>query len=242
MKAATEPAHRAQFYRDFLESEIFILPVGDLPEVHNGVLEAESKLSLQHIEVNGKTVLPFFTSLPRLQSVIDEEREFIKLGVRAFLEMTKGAPLLLNPGSDYGKEFFPDEVSRLLDGTIFQPSERHVVEQDTQIMLGHPAKYPTQLVESLQRLYPKQPKVRAAYLAQCFNPSRDEEPGLLVALDTAAGDWDSIVAESGICAQGLTPDHHHVDFIQLQQSGLESYFSKTKPFYKQSVLGRLFSK
>ena len=108
-------------------------------------------------------------------------------------------------------------------------------------MIGQPAKYPTKLVESLQRLYTKLPKVRAAYLAQYFNPSRDKEPGLLVALDTA-GNWDNIVSESGICAQGLTPDHHHIDFVQLQQSGLQSHFSQTKPFYKQSVFGRLFSK
>jgi len=38
---------------------------------------------------------------------------------------------VLNPGSDYGKEFLPDEVSRLLDGTIFQPQERHVIERAT---------------------------------------------------------------------------------------------------------------
>jgi hypothetical protein len=236
MKAASEPEHRAQFYRDFLASEILILPVGDLPEIKDGIVQTGTNLSLQHFEANGKSYLPFFSSLPRLQAAIREEREYLKLAVRPFLEMTRGALLLLNPGSDYGKEFLPDEVSRLLDGSIFQP-QRHVVERATQVLIGQPAKYPTQLVEALRRLYAKLPKVRAAYLAQHFDPSRDKTPGLLIALETA-GDWDQIVSESGICVQGLTPDHDHTDFVELQKSGLRGHFAQVKPFYKQSLLRR----
>lgn len=241
MQAALEPAHRAQFYRDLLASEILILPVGELPLIHNGKFQTGTKLALEHLQVDGRTLLPFFSSLPRVQAAIREEREYLKLGVRPFFEMTTGATLILNPGSDYGKEFLPDEVSRLLDGSMFRPRERHVVEHATQVLIGQPAKYPTKLVESLQRLYARLPKVRAAYLAQCFDPSRDEAPGLLIAID-AADDLESIVSESGICAQGLTPDHDHLDFVQLQQSGLEPHFSQTKPFYKRTFFKRLFSK
>jgi hypothetical protein len=237
MQAASEPAHRPQFYRDFLASEIYVLPVGDLPETKDGIVQSDTTLALQHIEANGKSCLPFFSSVPRLQAVIREERKFLKMAVRPFLEMTKGATLLLNPGSDYGKEFLLDEVSRLIDGSMFEPQGRHVVERATEILIGEPAKYPTKLVESLQHLYRKMPQVRTAYLAHYFNPSKDKEPGLLVAVDTA-GDWGHIVAESGICAQGLTPDHDHVDFVQLQQSSLADHFAKVKPFYKQSLIRR----
>jgi hypothetical protein len=241
MKAATEPEHRAQFYRDLIESEILILPVGELPEIHNGAVQTGTKLALQHLEADDRTLLPFFSSLTRVQAIIREEREYLKLGARPFFEMTRGATLVLNPGSDYGKELLPDEVSRLLDGTMFQPRERHVVERDTQILIGQPAKYPTKLVESLQRLYARLPNVRAAYLAQYFDPSRDKAPGLLIAVD-ASDDLESIISESGICAQGLTPDHDHLDFVQFQQSGLRVHFSQTKPFYKRGVFGRLFAR
>jgi len=241
MQAATEPAHRAQFYRDLLASEIFILPVGELPAIHNGVIQIGAKLAIQHLEADGRILLPFFSSLPRLQATIREEREYLRLGVRPFFEMTRGATLILNPGGDYGKEFLPDEVSRLLDGSMFQPQERHIVERATQVLIGQPAKYPTRLAEALQSLYARLPKVRAAYLAQYFDPSRDKAPGLLVAID-AADDLESIISESGICAQGLIPDHDHLDFVQLQQSGLQSHFLQTKPFYKKGFFGRLFSK
>ncbi len=142
--------------------------------------------------------------------------------------MTKGAHLLLNPGSDYGKEFLPSEVIEILDGTIFQP-QRHIVERGNASADRQPAEYPLKLVEALQSLYAKLSKVRAAYLAQYFDPSRDKTAGLLVALD-ATGDWDRIVSDSGICARGLTPDHDHIDFVQLQQSGLQGHFSWIKPF------------
>jgi len=128
-----------------------------------------------------------------------------------------------------------------LDGTIFQPQERHVIERATKIMIGQPAKYPTKLVESLQRLYTKLPKVRAAYLAQYFDPSRDKGAWIAGGPRYSRRLGQHCI-ESGICAQGLTPDHHHIDFVQLRQSGLQGHFSQTKPFYKQSVFGRLFSK
>lgn len=36
------------------------------------------------------------------------------MSARDFFEMTKGAVLLLNPASDYMKEFAPDEIEFLL--------------------------------------------------------------------------------------------------------------------------------
>jgi hypothetical protein len=236
MKAASQPAHRAQFYRDFLASDIFILPTGELPEIKDGLVQTDSKLSIQHMEANGKNYLPFFSSLPRLQAAIRGQRNYLKLAVRPFLEMTKGATLLLNPGSDYGKEFLPEEVSQMLDGSIFHP-HGHVVERGTQVLIGQPANYPTELVEALRHLYTKLTKVRAAYLAQYFDPSRDKAPGLLIAID-AEEDLDRIISESGICSQGLTPNHDHIDFVQLRQSGLQKHFAQVKPFYKQSVFRR----
>ncbi len=241
MKSALEPAYRGQFYRDFLEAEILVVPVGNLPVIQNGIIQAEGKLSLQQLEVDGTIYLPFFTSVPRLQTVIREGREYLVLGVRPFLEMTKGSTLLLNPGSDYGKEFLPDEVSQLLDGSMFQPQTHHVTHRATEVLLSQPAKYPTKLVESLRNLYSTLPEVRAAYLAQCFAPSQDRSPGLLIAID-ANRDWDQIVSESAICSKGLIPEHDHLDFIEFEKSGLQEHFLQTKPFYKRSIFKRLFSK
>ncbi len=239
VKAAAEPAHRPQFYQDFLAAEIFVLPHGEMPKIENGILQSGTQLALQHMELEGKTYLPFFSSLVRLQATLQEEREYLRMGVRPFLAMTQGATLLLNlnPGSDYGKEFLPSEIAQLLDGSMFQSPQPYVVKQDTEILIGQPANYPDNLVASLRQLYAKLPKVRAAYLAQYHDPSRDESPGVLVALDVA-GDYEKILADSGICVRGISPEYHHLDFVDLQTSSLKDYFLKTKPFYKQSFLRR----
>jgi len=71
------------------ESEILILPVGDLPTIHNGSFRPEPGSHSNTSKQKAGTSLPFFSSLPRLQSVIGEERKFLKLGVRAFLEMNE---------------------------------------------------------------------------------------------------------------------------------------------------------
>jgi len=46
------------------------------------------------------------------------------MAARDFLELTRGADVLLNPGSDYGKELLASEIESLLDGSIFGPTSR----------------------------------------------------------------------------------------------------------------------
>jgi hypothetical protein len=55
VKAATDVAHRPQFYRDFLESEIFFIQEGTPPETHQrGVIPAGFKLEIRSYRVKGK--------------------------------------------------------------------------------------------------------------------------------------------------------------------------------------------
>jgi len=46
MKAATDPAHCPQFYRDLLESDLFILPV-DPPSSVKGQVELHEDMELK---------------------------------------------------------------------------------------------------------------------------------------------------------------------------------------------------
>ncbi|HVG08001.1 MAG TPA: enhanced serine sensitivity protein SseB C-terminal domain-containing protein [Thermoanaerobaculia bacterium] len=239
VKATTQPESRAQFYRDFLESELYLLPHGEVPEIKDGALQTGSQVAFQAIAIEGKTWLPVFSSLPRLQAALEDERSYLRMAARNFLELTRGADIMLNPGSEYGKEFVASEIAGLLDGSIFGPESQHVVERDTEVLLGEPARYPQALVEALQRLYPRLPMVKAAWLTQIFNPDRDESAGLLIAIE-ATGDWDRVVGESGITSRGLTPDHAYLDYIRLDGSTLQAYFRGKKPFYKKSLLGSLF--
>jgi len=241
MKAAKDPAHRPQFYRDFLEADIFIIQPTPSPE-ESGliILEQAKKIAIQSIEFNGKPCLPIFSSLPRLQAVLREEAGYLALNTLEFLKITQGAGLVLNPGSDYGKEFSTKEIQSLLDGSIWQPAQVHEVEAPIQVQVGQPANYPHQLTEALTRLFKGLKEVKAAYLAHFFNPAEDEKPHTLIGIEVT-GDWDRIVGEAGLVAKDIQIPDPPLDFMQIKGeggSGIEDYFLKEcRPFYKRKLFG-----
>lgn len=55
---------------------------------------------------------------------------------------------MLNPGLDYGKEFFPHEIEVLLATGLTHAPQRHTVSEPAQVLLGQPKEYPTRLFES----------------------------------------------------------------------------------------------
>jgi hypothetical protein len=184
--AATDPAARPQFYRDLASSDLFVIQEPDTPP---------QQLNIRPIEVNGHDCLPVFSSLGRLQRFIDREVGYAGMNALEFMKITRGAHLLLNPGSDYGKEFLPEEIASILDGSIWTPQQSYTTERETQVLLGQPARYPAELVDVLRRVFPKFGSVRAAYVAHFFNPAQDAKAHTLVAID-ASERWDEIVAEA----------------------------------------------
>ncbi len=114
--AADEPAHRPQFYQVLLESQIFVLGTTE-QESSDGELglEAGSKIQLQHWEnQDGSPMIPFFSSIEVLRNSIHDDESYLVLPAHSLFEITLGATLFLNPNSDYGKEFLPQEVEHLL--------------------------------------------------------------------------------------------------------------------------------
>lgn len=243
MKAATDPTHRPQFYRDVLTSEVYLVHAGDEPlDIEDGVLQEGTYLQLQPLEHNGQEWLPIFSSLSRLQEVLQSEATYLQLSARAFFEITRGANVILNPGLDYGKEFTAPEIERMLDGSIFHAGRGYTVEKETQVLIGQPAVYPTELANALSRLFARYKSVRAAYLAHFFNPERDDRPHTLIGID-ADEDWEAIVGDAGMVARAVLPQDEVVDFLRVSpdESGVSQYMlQETKPFYKRPVFQRWF--
>jgi hypothetical protein len=237
MRASSDPAHRPQFYRDFAASQIFVVNHGEPLPSGRTTLEEGHSLKLQAIELNGKPYLPIFSSLPRLQATLQTQVSYIALNALEFLEITRGADLVLNPGSDYGKEFTAAEVESILDGSIGRPDETYVAEKATEVLIGQPSNYPTELVEALKRLFAGRKDVKRAWLAHFCNPSRDEKPHTLVALEVT-GDWDAIARDVGIVVQDTPLPDPPVDLLQITgRSGVEDYFKGIEPFYARKRFG-----
>ena len=235
VKSAHDPAHRPQFYRDLLASDIFLIhqgPPPDRPGTH--VAGEGERLIIRPLSLDGKEYLPIFSSLAALQAVLSEQVSYVALNAAAFFKMTTGADVVLNPGSDYGKELTKDEIARLLDGSIWKPTGGYEVQRDTQVQIGQPARYPKDLVEALSRLFTTVSEVRAAYLALFYNPGQDERPHTLIAIEVT-GNWESVVAQAGIVAGAIAVPDPPVDFMRLtDRSGFGEYFRKDcRPFYER---------
>ncbi|MEA2203721.1 MAG: hypothetical protein QOE77_497 [Blastocatellia bacterium] len=237
--AAAEPANRPEVYRLLLESNIFVLgSSGQLGEGEGAVtLAADTKIEIQHWEKpDGSTAIPFFTSLQALQLAIQDDAPYIALPARTFLEMTRGAQLVLNPASAYGKEFTPQEVEALLAEGVNQLPEQRVVQTATTVQLGQPADYPHAMVTSLSKLFSAHQNVRAAYPALMFDATVDEKPHLIVGIE-ADGGYETAVREAGIVAAESSTRGEPIDLIRVRRGepGIAQYFiEETKPFYERA--------
>ncbi len=239
IKAASDPAHRPQFYKDLAGSDFFIVQEGPPPESSGKmVLPKGTSLQLQHIEWEERSYIPVFSSLSRLQATIQEEVGYLALNAVEFMKITQGAELLLNPGSDYGKAFTKEEITSIVDGSIWKPTEQYVAQKDTKVMIGQPPNYPKKLIEALTRYFKGTKQVKKAYIAQFFNPEDGEKPHTLIAVQVDS-DWEPVMAGAGMVARDSEVPDPPVDFLQITGlGGFEDYFKKNcKPFYKRKFLG-----
>jgi hypothetical protein len=236
MLAASEPAHRPEFFRLLLESTVFVLGSSGQLDEGSVTLKAKTQVQIQNwVRPDGSSVIPFFSSLRALRLAIESDERYIALPARAFFEMTRGTELVLNPRSEYGKEFTRTEVEALLAEGVSRPPTQRVVERDTQVLLGQPSDYPTAMVASLATLLAKHSNVKAAYLALMHDPSADEKPHLIVGIE-AEGDFETVIREAGTVAGDTAPKEEPVDLIRVirGESGLGRYFiEEVKPFYER---------
>ncbi len=236
-QAADEPAHRPEFYKVLLDSDIYVL--GSAGGTGEGILNlaAGSKVEIVNWEKqDGTPVIPFFSSLEVLQKSIETEQSYMMLPAKSLFEMTLGANLFLNPKSLYGKEFLPEEARQLLsDGIRGKPIQR-IVEKETKIIIGQPANYPAKMIDSLSQLLAKHDSVKRAFLGLMHDVSVDEKPHLIVGIEADGDDVESVLSEAGSVARDTAPEGEAVDFFRISEGepGLSSYFlDESQPFYER---------
>lgn len=234
-KAASEPAYRAEFYKRLLTDEVVVITQNSNLKEGDQILQQDTAVNIVSFP-DGR--IPVFTSTDRIfdKGVIKEQVEYMQMKGENLCRLAHGATFLLNPYSDYGKELLPDEIERLLNGTILTDTAKTLtIEKETRVQIGQPAKYPTDIVHSLRRLFSERPNVKAAYIGWIFNPDSGEPPHYIFALDVD-GDLQNLAQEVGSTAKQFLEQHEFVDFIKIDNSGsgISNYFLKqTEPFYKR---------
>jgi hypothetical protein len=152
------------------------------------------------------------------------------------MNITRGTPLFLNPGAAYGKELTCSEIESLIDGSMFQPDKRTIAEHEIQVLLGQPKTYPSELVEALARLFATKKAVKSAWLAHIVMPDDTGTGHTLITLDVD-GDLDDVTADAGVVVKNLQVPDPPVDFMRLDTHAIDSYFTRTKPFYRRKAFG-----
>lgn len=233
--AATEPAHRPEFCRVLMASPLFVLgDTGDDAEGERQLLEGSS-LSIQHWErEDGATVIPVFTSLEAMNNVIESDEHYLEIPAQTLFEMTLGEELILNPESEYSKEFLPAEVESLLAGGLLQEATELVMGDEGEVFIEQPAHYPARLVDSLTTLFSKHPELKSAYLGMIHELGSEEEPNLIIGL-LGEGNLENLIQEAATVAWDTTEEDEVVDFMVIEddEEGISGYFLKeTRPFYE----------
>lgn len=235
--AADDPARRPDFYRTLMDSDVFVL--GEIERRTFGVesLHMGDEVKIQNwVRSDGTPVIPFFSSLAALQRAIDTPASYLALRATSLFELTKGTTLVLNPKSDYGKEFLPDEVAALLSHGVNRLPEQRVTQFETQVLLGQPKEYPTQMIAALTSFLEKRTQVSAAFLALMHDPSHDQLPHLVVGIQ-ADEEWEQILQEAGGVAADTAPSAQRVDLFRVVpgDAGLSKYFLESvEPFFRRS--------
>lgn len=232
--ASSEAAYRPEFYNKLLSEKVFIIT--DESSLDNGAqtLEQGSQVSILKLK-DGR--IPVFTAKERIfdKEVIKEKVTYLAMKGEDLFNLAKGASFILNPYSDYGKELLPAEVEHLLNGTILEGRhEKITISKTTDVLIGQPVNYPTQIVNSLIKLFEDRPAVKAAYLGWIHDASSPQPPHLIIGLDITDGNPENIVNECGFIANQHLEPEEIIDFIRIGNSGVSDYFvNDTQPFFKR---------
>jgi hypothetical protein len=230
VRAVKEPATAPLFYRLLLASDLLVLGTveGQEDATRAFSLAPGGKISLvPGTTKDGVQYLPVFSSLARMQDYVKQESKYLSVNGRALLDLTRGAPVILNPASEYGKELAPDQVRQLLDGL----GSSHTIAGE--------AAYPMALVEMLAGLFATRPEVEIAWMIQVVEAANPEQPHPLVGIETASpAQWPSLMQAIEAAAQanhpGLAFDVQRID--RFNPGGMTGALLQAEPFYRRNTL------
>jgi hypothetical protein len=225
MRASAEPAERPGFARALMDAQIFVVLVSDGGPIVPGpdgqvTIPAGTKLTLPNAMRGEERLIPFFTAPSRARAWFKDDHIVAPDRTRDLFERYPDLPFLLNPGSDYGKEFTDLEVKRLLASQFDDGPRTIVTDKPQQVLLGHPKQIPVVLIEALGRELGAVKTVKGAWLMLAMLPGNAEQSWML-GLDHA-GAWQDVQDAIGRAIAGDILEGRILDAVALEGSSLAS--------------------
>ena len=246
-QAVNEPAFRPVFLQSLLQGAVYCVGYtseADGTGITQRQLTGGSQIFIKSWDDDEfQRIIPFFTSLEKMQLAIDASESFLYLPTTTFMQLTTGAKLVLNPESDAVKLFYPVEVQALLDGNFSTNPEEYVYEEGVEIFISEPDPYPDYMVQQLSQYLQQRPEIHAAYLAEMLDTQRDAEPVLVIGLVFKTALEGQALQQlhqhiGQVAFDSLAEDARAIDLVHLHDDadlcdGLEHYLlQETQPFYR----------
>ena len=102
--------------------------------------------------------------------------------------------------------------------------------KDTRVLVGQAIDYPKELMLACIECFSIHERIRRAYIACVQYPEKDKPPRMVIGVDTDEN-MVEIVTSLEDSLKSLSLDIDVVDFVRVQGSPFENYFSKIQPFY-----------
>ena len=225
MRASAESAERPGFARVLIDAQIFVVLVSDGGPIVPGpdgkvVIPEGTKLTLPNAMRGEERLIPFFTAPSRARAWFKDDHIVAPDRTRDLFERYPDVPFLLNPGSDYGKEFTSGEVKRLLAGQFDDGPQTIVTEKSQLVLLGHPSEIPVALIEALSRELGAVQTVKGAWLMLAMLPGNAEQSWMLGVDQTGA--WQDVQDAIGRALTGDVLKGRILDAVPIERSSLAS--------------------
>jgi hypothetical protein len=156
-----------------------------------------------------------FDTEERLTMWANREIGFVRMPGHAIVEMMDSSThWALNVGTEYFKEFTPDEIKWLKSSLEKSKTKEITLKEETEVFIGEPAKIPDGLIDSFKKVAARNNEVIEAYLAQFYYVREGEEPhlALVLRLDSVSKSVvDAIRNDFAIASRGYLGEGEYID-------------------------------
>jgi hypothetical protein len=245
IRASAEPAARPGFARALMDAQVFVALIASGKPIVKGAdgsatIPEGATLSLPSVTRGDENLLPFFSAPVRAHAFLKEEHVVAPGTVRELFVRYPNVSFVLNPGSDYGKEFTPAEVKRLLAGQFDDGVQTTVIDEAEQVLLGHPKKIPDALIAALGKELGAIASVKGAWLMLAMRASESNQTWMLGVDDD--GPWEDVQNAVGRAVQGDVLDGYQLDVMKIDDGEMSSTLRTGIPIAasKRGFLKNLF--
>jgi hypothetical protein len=234
--AGADVGSRRGFLRQLLDADVFVALSADKIETNpdgTATIPVGAQLRERVVTRNGVTYMAFFSAASRARTIFKDTHVVAPDTTRAVFERHRGAAFVLNPGSEYSREFPPAEAERLLAGDFTPNVDPVTVTAPTSVLLSQPLPYPSELTGALSRAFADHPSIEAAYLTQVDYPGNPERRRA-IGIELLNSDWRDFIDEVQGKLGDAIPDLRLVDFYPCPGGPFDGYFEKIEPFYRRT--------